>query len=129
MTRNENGEAVVYGDEIPGSNFKSLFKSIVINQNDLHQVGINVFLRALRSLGVTKDEISGGPLKIKFKNVAPYGAVKRHSTPCEYEHGKVDEEEDIEKEEVRPQSPKQPSKKSKTRSLLQEGNGFIHKLP
>ena len=31
LTRNENGEAVVYGDAIPGSNFKSLFKSIVSN--------------------------------------------------------------------------------------------------
>ena len=108
MTRNENGEAVVYGDAIPGSNFKSLFKSMVINQLDLHQVCIDDFLRALQSLGVKYNEISGEPLKIKYKSVAPYGAVQRNSTPVEYTHGKVDEEEDIEKEKVRP-----PSKKAK----------------
>ena len=52
LTRNENREAVVYGDAISGSNFKSLFKSIVSNQQNLNQVGIDEFLRALRSLGV-----------------------------------------------------------------------------
>ena len=71
-----------------------------------------------------KDEISGEPPKIRYKNVAPYSVVQRNSTPVEYEHGKVDEEEDIEKEEVRP-----PSQKDKKRSLLQEWNGFIHKPP
>ena len=86
MIRNKNGKAVVYEDAIPGSNFKSLFKSIVSNQQDLHQVSIDDFLRALRSLGVKKDEISGEPLKIKYKIMAPYGAVQRYSTPVEYEH-------------------------------------------
>ena len=32
LTRHENGETVVYWDAIPGSNFKSLFKSILSNQ-------------------------------------------------------------------------------------------------
>ena len=114
-----------YGDAIPGSNFKSLFKSMVSNQQDLHQVCIDDFLRGLRSLGVKKDEISGEPLNIKYKTVAPYGAMQRHSTPVEYEHDKMDEE-DIEKEEVRLPSPKQPSQNAKKRSLLQEGKGFIH---
>ena len=100
---------------------------MVSNQQDFHQVGIDDFLRALRSLGVQRDEISGEPLKIKYKIVAPYGAVQRHSTPVKYEHEKLGDDEDIEKEEVRPPSPKQPSKKSKKRSSLQEGKGFIHK--
>ena len=64
LTRNENGEAVIYGNAIPGSNFKSLFKSMVSNQQDLHQIGIDEFLRGLRSFGVNKDEISGEHLKI-----------------------------------------------------------------
>ena len=96
---------------------------MVSNQQNLNQVGIDEFLRALRSLGVKKDEISGEPLKIKYKNVAPYGAVQRHSTPVEYEA------EDIEKEKVRPPSPKQPSQKAKKRSSLQDGKGFIHQPP
>ena len=43
LTRNETEEAVVYGDTILGSNFKSLFKSMVSNQQNLNQVGINEF--------------------------------------------------------------------------------------
>ena len=49
LTRNENGEAVVYGAAIPNSNFKSLFKSMVSNQQNLNQVGIDEFFRALQS--------------------------------------------------------------------------------
>ena len=36
LTRNENGKAVVYGDAIHGSNFKSLFKLMVSNQQNLN---------------------------------------------------------------------------------------------
>ena len=81
LTRNENGEAVVYGDAIPGTNFKSIFKSIVSNLQNLNQMGINEFLCALRSLGVKKDNLSGEPLKINYSNVAPYSTHLRHSTP------------------------------------------------
>ena len=102
---------------------------MVSNQQNLNQVGIDEFFRALRSLGVKKDEISNESLKIKYKNVAPYGAVQRHSKPVEYEHDKVDETEDIEKEKVRPPSPKQPSQKAKKTPSLQKGKGFIHKPP
>ena len=59
--------------------------------------------------------------------MAPYGAVQRHSTAAKYEHNKLGDDEDIEKEKVRPPSPKQPSQKSKKRSSLQQGKRFIHK--
>ena len=80
LTWNENGEAVIYGNAIPGSNFKSLFKSMVSNQQNLNQVGIDKFLRALRSLGVNKDYISGEPLKIKYRMWRPIAptSVTRH---------------------------------------------------
>ena len=102
---------------------------MVSNQQDLHLVGIDYFLRALRSLGVKKDEISGEPLRIKYKNVTPYSAVQRHSTPVKYEHEKLDKEEDIEKEKVCLPSPEQPSKNAKKRSSLQIGKWIIHKPP
>ena len=121
LIRNENEEAVVFGDAIPGSNFKSLFKSMVSNEQDLHQVGIDDFLRALRSLGLKRDEISGKQLNIKYKNVTPYGAVQPRSTPVEYKHENVVEEKDIEKEEVWPPNFKQLSQKVKKRSSLREG--------
>ena len=81
-------------------------------QQNLNQVGIDELFCALQSLGVKKDEISGEPLKIKYKNVALYNAVQRHSTPVEYEA------EDIEKEEECPLSPKQPSHKTKQRKII-----------
>ena len=100
LTRNENEKAVVYGDAIPGSNFKSLFKWLVRNQQNLNQVGIDEFFRALQSLGVKKDDINVEPLKIKYSNVALNSTHQRHSTPAKYKN----EEEDDNKEKVRPPS-------------------------
>ena len=57
LTINENGEAVLYGDTISGNNFKSLFKLMVTNQQNMNQVGIDEFFRALKSLGVKKQMI------------------------------------------------------------------------
>ena len=79
------------------------------NQQNLNQVGIDEFRRALRSLGVKKDDISGEPLKIKYSNVAPYSTHQRHSTPTKYE----DEEEDDDEEVVRPPSHKHRVNKDK----------------
>ena len=128
LTRNENGEAVVNGNAIPGSNFKSLLKSMVSNQQNLNQVGIDDFLRALGSLGVKKDDISGEPLKIKYSSVAPYSTHQRHSIPTKYE----DEEEDDNEEEVRPASHKHrvnKDKKTSSSSLPQGGKSYVHKPP
>ena len=128
LTRNENGEAVIYGNAIPGSTFKSLFKSMVSNQQNLNQVGIDEFLLALRSLGVKKDDISCEPLKIKYSNVAPYSTHKRHSTPTRYE----DEEEDDDDDDVRPPNHKHRvniDKKTSSSSLPQKGTGYAHKPP
>ena len=112
LTRNENGEAVIYGYAIPCSNFKLLFKSMVSNQQNLNQVGIDEFLRALRSLGVKNDDISGEPLKIKYSNVAPYSTHQRYSTPTKYE----DEEEDDDEEDACPPSHKYRVNKDKKTS-------------
>ena len=128
LTRNENGEAVVYEDAIPVSNFKSLFKSMVSNQKNLYQVGSDEFLRALQSLGVKKDDISGESLKIKYSSVAPYSTYQRHSTPTKEE----DREEDNNVEEVRPPSHKHrvnKDRKTSSSSLPQEGKGYVHKPP
>ena len=73
---------------------------MVSNQQNLNQVGIDEFLRALRSLGVKKDDISGKPLIIKYSSMVPYSIHQRHSTPIKYE----DEEEDDNEEAVRPPS-------------------------
>ena len=66
---------------------------MVSNQQNLNQVGINEFLRALRSLSVKKDDISGEPLKIKYSSVAPYSTHHRHSAPTKYEDEEDDDEE------------------------------------
>ena len=65
---------------------------MVSNQQNLNQVGIDEFLRALRSLGVKKDDISGERLKIKYSNVAHYCTHQRHSTPTRYDD---DDDEDV----------------------------------
>ena len=101
---------------------------MVSNQQNLNQVGIDEFLRALRSLGVKKDDISGEPLKITYSNVTPYSTHQRHSTPTRYE----DEEEDDDDEDVRPQSHKHrvnKDKKTSSSSSPQKGKGYVYKPP
>ena len=91
-------------------------------------MGIDEFLRAVRSLGVKKDEISGEPLKIKYSSVVPYITHQRHSTPTKYE----DEEEDDNEEEIRPPSHKHrvnKDKKTSSSSLPHGGKGYVHKQP
>ena len=98
---------------------------MVSNQQNLNQVGIDEFLRLLRSLGVKKDDISGEPLKIKYSNVAPYITHHRHWTPTKYE----DKEEDDDEENVRQPSHMQrvnKDKKTSSSSLPQKGKGYVH---
>ena len=101
---------------------------MVSNHQNFNQVGIDEFLRALRSLGVKKDDISGEPLKMKYSSVAPYSTHQRHSTPTKYE----DAEEDDNKEEIRPQSHKHQvnkDKKTSSSSMPQGGTNYVHKPP
>ena len=72
---------------------------MVSNQQHLNEVGIAEFLRALRILGVKKDDISGEPLKIQYCSVTPYSTQQRHSTPTKYE----DEEDDDNEKRYGPQ--------------------------
>ena len=44
LTKNENRQAVIYKNAIPGSNFKLLFKLMVSNQQILNQGNIDKFL-------------------------------------------------------------------------------------
>ena len=70
---------MVYAEAIPDSNFKSLFTSIISNRQDLRQVGIDEFFRAIRSLGIKKDDLSGETFKYKYTKDAPC-KVHYHST-------------------------------------------------
>ena len=100
---------------------------MVSNQQNLNQVDIDEFLRALRRLGVKKDDISGEPLKIKYSNVAPYSTHQRHSTPIRYE----DEKEDDDDEDVRQPSHKHrvnKDKKTSSSSLPQKGKTMFTSL-
>ena len=48
---------------------------MVSRRQDLRQVDIEEFLRALRSLGIKKDDMSGETLKYKYTKDAPYKAI------------------------------------------------------
>ena len=71
---------------------------MVSNKQNLNQVSIDKFFRALQSLGVTKDDISGELFNIKYCNVVHYSTHQRHCTPTQYKTEKKDDE----KEEVSP---------------------------
>ena len=67
---------------------------MVSNQQNLNQVGIDEFLRALQSLGVKKNDISWEPLKLKYSSMVPYSTHQRHLTPTKYEDKEDDEDEE-----------------------------------
>ena len=95
----------------------------------MNQVGIDEFFRAVRSLGVKKDDISGEPLKIKYSNVAPHSTHQRHLTPSMYENEKEDDDDE---EDVRQPSHKHrlnKDKRTSSSSLPQKGKGYVHKPP
>ena len=48
LTKNKNVKAVIYGDAIPGSNFESLFNSMVSNQQNWNFVGVDEFSAHLK---------------------------------------------------------------------------------
>ena len=50
LTRNENGEAVIYWNAIPGSYFKSVFISMVSNQKNLTKLGLTNYFAHYEAL-------------------------------------------------------------------------------
>ena len=107
LDRNEAGKAVVYGEEILGSNFKSLFTSMVSRRQNLRHVGIDELLCGLRSFGIKKDDLSGETLKYKYTKDASY-KVNHHST----------------------HAPKVTKKSSSSaQSSSQEGKGYVQRPP
>lgn len=73
LTRNADGEIVVHGKAEPGTNFDSLFKSMVTPKTDLNQPGIDKFLEGLRSMGVRYHELSSKALQAKYAPPPPSG--------------------------------------------------------
>jgi len=66
----EQGELVINGEVIVGSDFNRLFKSMVGTQRDLTQPGMKRFLRALRRIGVTPLDLTGEDLKSMFNGLS-----------------------------------------------------------
>ena len=95
---------MLYGEPIPGSNFKSLFTLMDSRRQDLRQMGIDEFFRAIRSLGTTKDDLSGKALKYKYTKGAPYN-IHHHSS----------------------HALKEKKSSSSAQSLSQGGKGYVHK--
>ena len=99
---------------------------MVSNQKDLHQVGIDDFFHALRSLGIKTNDISGDTLTTKFSIVIPNVAHQRHSSYANYEPENMEEEGDNVGELVQ-QSHKQRVQKPKKILSLQVRKGYILK--
>ena len=54
------------GKAEPGTNFDSLFKSMVAPNPNLNQPGIDQFLDALKRMGVSYNELSSKALQQKY---------------------------------------------------------------
>ena len=77
---------------------------MVSRRQDLRQVGIDEFLRTLRSRGIKKDDLSGETLKYKYTKDALY-KVHRH-----FSH-----------------APKEKKSSSSAQSSSQGENSYVHK--
>jgi hypothetical protein len=76
LTRNAAGEIVVHGKAEPGTNFDTLFKTMVTQKPNLNQHGIDKFLEALRSMGVRYNELSSKAVQAKYAPPPPSGSSK-----------------------------------------------------
>ena len=66
LSRNTNGEIIVNGKAEPGTNFDTIFKSLVGRSHDVSQPGFDTFLKALHQLGIRKQEFSGQVVKTRY---------------------------------------------------------------
>ena len=82
LSRNSNGEIVVNGKTEPGTNFDTIFKSLVGRSHDISQFGFDTFLEALHQLGIRKEEFSGHVVKNRYS---------RRSTLLGPEHSRLSE--------------------------------------
>ena len=76
VTRNDNGEIVVFGKAVPGTHFDNLYKSMVGRTRDLNQYGIKKFLTALKEIGVCSKELSGKALHTTYLRPVPLGSSR-----------------------------------------------------
>lgn len=76
LTRNNAGEIVVQGKAEPGTDFDTLFKSMVAPNPNLNQPGIDQFLDALKRIGVGYNELSSKALQQKYAPAPPSGSSK-----------------------------------------------------
>jgi len=112
LKRNKKGEIIVKGKTVTGSDFSTLFKSMVGPKPDLRQPGTDSFMGALHEIGVKPMELSGKAVQSKF-------AQSKY----------VQEEEDVNNNEPQPKliahSNKAPSRTSKQKkTVTQTGKGI-----
>ena len=69
LSYNKNGEIIVKGKAVTGSDFSSLFQSIVGPKPDLNQQGTESFMGALHEIGVKPMELSGKAVQSKYSQI------------------------------------------------------------
>ena len=76
LSRNEIGEMVINGRDVPGTDFTSLFQSLFASKDVAIPPGIDDFLEALYHLGVTPNEITNKRVKDLYAKPLLRGTVK-----------------------------------------------------
>jgi len=59
LTYNKDKQVIIKGKPITGTDFETLFKSMISPSPNLDQVGIDSFMGALHEIGVKPSELSG----------------------------------------------------------------------
>ena len=132
LTRNAAGEMVVHGKAEQGTNFDSLFKSMVTQKPNLNQPGIDTFLDALRSMGVRYNELSSKAMQEKFAPPPPSGSSKYQLATLKAEPSSIAKvEPSVNYSKTKTTSSSSSNMKRKTEALKddQGGNGLKMSRP
>lgn len=62
----KDGQVIIRGEPIPGTDFESLFKSMISPRPNLDQIGTDRFMGALHEIGVKPSELSGRAVQNRF---------------------------------------------------------------
>ena len=117
LTYNKKGEIIVKGKTVPGSDFSSLFQSMVGPKPDLKQQGTESFMGALHEIRVKPLELSGKAVQSKY-------------TQIKYRHAKEAPDENKNEPEQKPISSSKKPESSTSRQkkpVPQKGQGVKRK--
>lgn len=118
LTYNKDKQVIINGKPITGTDFETLFKSMISPSPNLDQVGIDSFMGALHEIGVKPSELSGKAVQNRFTK-------SKHIKEAKHDDSLT---EPVPKPKTPAKTPASSRVKEK-KSVAQKGKGLKRKSP